>query len=339
MDRSERFYRIDQLLNERRIVSMKQFLEALEISPATIKRDLEYLRSRFGAPIEWDPKRNGYCYVDPQPGQARFSLPGLWFNADEIQALLLMQDLLVQLQPVLLWQHLGPMRARLEALLAAGGVKISELRRRIRILRTPSRIVEPKHFQTVSSATLSRKRLDLLYYSSSSNEETRRTVSPQRLIYYRSNWYLDAWCHLRKALRSFAVDAIHKAMILSVSTREVSETVLDKHLGAGYGIYAGQARDAAFLRFTPAAARWVAREQWHSKQMKKYDSEGFLTLKVPYSNDQELVMDILRYAGNVEVLKPSSLRQKVETALRAALAQYDTGLPKLQDRPPANHSM
>jgi predicted DNA-binding transcriptional regulator YafY len=88
MDHSERFYRIDQLLNERRIVWMKLFLEVLRISLATIKRDLEYLRSRFGVPIECDPKRGRNSYVAPQPGQTRFSLPRLWFNADEIHALL-----------------------------------------------------------------------------------------------------------------------------------------------------------------------------------------------------------------------------------------------------------
>ena len=71
MDRSERFYRIDQLLNDRSVVPMKVFLDELEVSLATVKRDLEYLRSRFGAPIEWDSKRAGYCYAKPLPGQPR----------------------------------------------------------------------------------------------------------------------------------------------------------------------------------------------------------------------------------------------------------------------------
>ena len=108
VDRSERFYQIDRLLKDRHVVSMTTFLTELEVSPATIKRDLEYLRSRFEAPIEWDPKRGGYCYAEPPRGQPRFELPGLWLGADEIQALLLMEDLLAQLQPGLLRQHLAP---------------------------------------------------------------------------------------------------------------------------------------------------------------------------------------------------------------------------------------
>ena len=132
MDRTERFHRIDQLLNDRHFVSMKVLLKELEVSHPTIKRDLEYMRSRLEAPVKWDNQRRGYYYAEPQPGQPRFSLPGLWFSADEIQAFLLMEDLLAQLQPSLLRQHLAPLRTRLEALLAKGHVKFGEVRRRVR---------------------------------------------------------------------------------------------------------------------------------------------------------------------------------------------------------------
>ena len=141
MDRSERFHKIDQLLRERQIVSMQFLLGELEVSRATIKRDLEYMRDRLQAPIEWDVKRHGYHYF----GESQFSLPGLWLNAEEIQAFLLMEDLLAQLQPGLIRRHLAPLRTRLETLLATGRVKMSEVRGRIRILRMPARSVEPKH--------------------------------------------------------------------------------------------------------------------------------------------------------------------------------------------------
>jgi predicted DNA-binding transcriptional regulator YafY len=186
----------------------------------------------------------------------------------------------------------------------------------------PARSVEPKHFQIVCSAALTRKRLRLTYYNHSTGEETQRIVSPQRLIYYKANWYLDAWCHLRNALRSFAVDAIRVATILPASTRDVSNAVVDVHLGGGYGIYAGDPRNTAVLRFTPEAARWVAREQWHPHQVQKLHPDGSLILEIPYSQDHELMMDILRYGDRVEVLKPPSLREKIELALLEGLRKY-----------------
>lgn len=121
MDRSERFHKIEALLKDRKIVPMRILLKELEVSRATIKRDLEYMRDRLHAPIEWDTERRGYYYAD----DSQFALPGLWLNADEIQAFLLMEDLLSQLQPGLLRQHLAPLRTRLENLLAKGNVKMS----------------------------------------------------------------------------------------------------------------------------------------------------------------------------------------------------------------------
>ncbi|MGH8561966.1 MAG: helix-turn-helix transcriptional regulator, partial [Nevskiales bacterium] len=117
MDRLERFYRIDQLLNERRFVPVEMFRNELEISLATFKRDLEYMRSRFNAPIEWDRELGGYRWGKTDPRAPRYELPGLWFNPSEIHALLTMQQLLHELEPGLLTPHVAPLLARLEALI------------------------------------------------------------------------------------------------------------------------------------------------------------------------------------------------------------------------------
>ena len=60
MNRTERFYRIEQLLHERQVVHVNTFLEELGVSLATFKRDLDYLRDRFHVPIQWDAKARGY---------------------------------------------------------------------------------------------------------------------------------------------------------------------------------------------------------------------------------------------------------------------------------------
>ena len=87
MDRLERFYKIDQLLKERKTVSFADFKSELGMSPASVKRDLAYMRERFNAPIEYDRDSNGYRFGKPGPGP-RYELPGLWFNSAEVLALL-----------------------------------------------------------------------------------------------------------------------------------------------------------------------------------------------------------------------------------------------------------
>jgi len=322
MDRTERFYKIHQLLTRRHVVRVDEFREALGISLATFKRDLEYLRDRLNAPIEWDRERRGYRYVPASPDALRYELPGMWFNASEIRALLTMQHLLANLQPGLLEPHVKPLLARLRSLLGTAEHSADEVERRIRIIHLGARAVQLPHFEQVAGALLKRQRLAIVYRGRGTGEVTEREVSPQRLVHYRENWYLDAWCHLREGIRSFAVDAIERAAVLEKRAKTVPDGELDEVLASGYGIFSGRATAWARLRFTPERARWVAAEQWHPQQKARFAPDGSYVLEVPYSDPRELTMDILRHGPEVEVLAPEALRQAVRQQLEAAAARY-----------------
>ena len=322
MDRTERFYKIQQLLREQGVVSFAALLESLQVSRATVKRDLEYLRNRLNAPIEWHRESGGYRLAPPEDGAAQYELPGLWFNASEVHALLTMQHLLARIEPGILAPQLAPLGERLCRLLGSADHSVEEIRKRVRILGIASRGLAPGNFAVVGSALLRRKRLHLEYYVRARDELTQREVSPQRLVHYRDNWYLDAWCHRRQDLRSFAVDAIRRAEILDRKAREVPESTLNKVLGSGYGIFSGRRVHWGKLRFTPERARWVAVEEWHPRQRGSFHEDGSYVLEVPYSDDRELIMDILRHGPEVEVLGPIALRNAVRKRLAATLARY-----------------
>lgn len=328
MDRLERFYKIHQLLERRRSVRVEEFLDTLGVSLATFKRDLEYMRDRFQAPIEWDRDTRGYRFAHAATGTSRYELPGLWFNASEIRALLTMRHLLANLQPGLLEPHVQPLLARLRTLLDVGEHPAEEVERRIRILHMGTRGLALPHFELVASAVLDRQRLFIQYRGRGRGELTEREISPQRLVHYRENWYVDAWCHLRDDIRSFAVDAIQAATSVDKKAKGVAERDLDEVLAAGYGIFSGRKTTWATLRFTPERARWVAAEEWHPKQKSRYDEQGFYVLEIPFSDPRELAMDILRHGPHVEVIAPDSLRETVAVQLGDALEQYH--------RPPAH---
>jgi predicted DNA-binding transcriptional regulator YafY len=321
MDRLERFYKIDQLLKERKVVSFALFKEKLGMSRASVKRDLEYMRTRFHAPIEYDRELNGYRFGRPGSGP-RYELPGLWFSASEILALMTTLQLLANLQPRLLDRSLAPVVERLRSILGSGDHSWEEVVKRIRIFQPERREGRAEHFSVVAAALLKRMRLWIKHYNRKDDRETVREISPQRLVHYRDNWYLDAWCHLRNDLRSFAVDAIREAVIKEAPAKEVRDADLDEYLGSGYGIFAGRDVEWAKLRFTPEAARWVSAQSWHPKQRSRVEKDGSYVLELPYAEDRELVMEILKYGADVEVLEPAALRERVGNALEAAGAHY-----------------
>jgi predicted DNA-binding transcriptional regulator YafY len=321
VERLERFYRIDRLLKERPPVPFAELQRALEVSRATLKRDLDYMRDRFNAPIEYDRAARGYRFGARRTGP-RYELPGLWFSADEAHALLTMRKLLVELDPGLLGPHVEPLLERLRAILGSGAHSWTEVERRIRILQPGRRSGRGDQFGVVATALLRRRRLRIRHYHRAEVRETEREISPQRLVHYRDNWYLDAWCHLRSGLRSFAVDAIREAVLLEARAKEVAAGALDDILASGYGIFAGRPVAWARLRFSPQAAAWASVQTWHPQQRSRAEADGSWVLEIPYADDRELLMDILRYGFDVEVLGPAALRRRVAETLAQAAARY-----------------
>jgi predicted DNA-binding transcriptional regulator YafY len=322
MERLERFYRIQQLLRARRLVRTQEFLEELEVSRATFKRDLDYLRDRFHAPILYDRDKEAYRLDEKAEDGALWQLPGLWFNAQELRALLTMDRLLDDLQPGLLSELIGPFRKRIRELMDVGEHSADDIARRIRVLSMGARAIEPAHFGALATALLSRRRLRIRHHRRREGDTLEREVSPQRLVHYRDNWYLDCFCHKRQALRTFAVDAIEDATVLDKLAKDVSEDSLDRHFASGYGIFAGVDTQEAVLLFNPTRARWVSRETWHPKQDGKLQLDGSYLLKFPYSREPELVMDVLKHGADVQVLAPESLRKAVAAEHTSAAKLY-----------------
>jgi predicted DNA-binding transcriptional regulator YafY len=147
-------------------------------------------------------------------------------------------------------------------------------------------------------------------------------LSPQRLVHYRNTWYLDAWCHSQDGLRRFALDAVRGADLLDQRAKDVAMKTVEAELDAGYGIYGGKALRSASLLFGPSAAQWVQHELWHPDQQQQLLPDGSLRLKLPYSDDTELVMDLMRHGPDVRVEGPPELRRRVAERLAAAAAQY-----------------
>jgi predicted DNA-binding transcriptional regulator YafY len=250
------------------------------------------------------------------------SLPGLWFNASEAYALLMMQALLSEMQPGLLGPHIAPLKARLRAVIESGKHPAGDVESRVKLLNVAARPVTDKNFEVVAAALLGRQRLQILYYSRVRNESSIREVSPQLLIHHRGNWYLGAWCHQQEAMRSFAMDAIEQASVLSKSSKAMPKKALDGFVGQGYGIFSGSKVQWAKLRFTEERARWVSRELWHPLQRLTPKEDGRLVMELPFTDLRELSMDILRQGRHVEVLGPPELRTQVVQELRETLGQY-----------------
>lgn len=319
MSEVARLYRYKSLLSGRRAIPAAELMATLEISPATFKRDLAKLRDQMHMPISYDRDLGGYRL---EQTDAEAELPGLWFSPQELVALLTIQQMLTQLEPGLLGLKLRPLQQRLADILRRQGISDGQMAVRMQLLQVGKRQVALKNFEAVATATMARNRIRIVHFNRQNGESVERTVSPQQLVYYRDNWYLDAWCHLREGLRSFSVDAITSCDVLGDTALEVAPDLLHQVMQSSYGIFAGVPKAWARLRFSPQRARWVRRETWHPDQRSHTEADGSHVLEIPYSDERELLGDILRFGADVEVLEPADLRGKVKRALHEAMGRY-----------------
>ena len=331
MDRYERILALHRILKSARYpVTVPRLQEELGCSRATVYRDLAFLRDALMAPVVGDGEA-GFRY-DASEGD-RFELPGLWLNSEELHALLATQQLLSRSAGGMLSSALAPLQQRIEKLLDehANAKQASSKTgagnrwpvERVRVIPHRLRRMDEHAFRSVCSAVLERRQLSFEYRARSTDEKTRRTVSPQRVTHYRDNWYLDAWDHDREALRSFSVDRISAARMLDAPARDIAEAELNEHLSGSYGIFSGPPKGWATIVFSAKSARWVADEHWHSQQQGRFLPDGRYELKVPYSAARELLMDVLHYGSDAEIVDPPALREQARSLLSLALSHYD----------------
>jgi predicted DNA-binding transcriptional regulator YafY len=322
MDKFDRIFQLHAILASRRTpIPLEDLMARLECSKPTVYRAINVLKDTLHAPVEFHADAGGFLYAVPK-GSSAFELPGLWFTPAELQALAVMQRLLKDVGGGLLTEHLGPLSKRLDELTRHRRLNLGEAASRLRFPAIASRPAGPA-FQTVASATLQRRKVWIEYHARGTDERSERTVSPQRVTHYRESWYLDCWDEGKDALRCFAIDRILRAALLNQKAMDVSDVELDAHYASSYGIFGGRADKVAVLRFTRERARWVAEEVWHPEQQGAWLEDGSYELKIPYSDQRELVMDILRHGPHVTVVEPQSLVDEVRSQLEGAIGRYN----------------
>lgn len=276
------------------------------------------MQDYLGAPIHYFPEYKGWHYADND--QQLYQLPGLWLTGSEMQSLALLLQLLDTFGNGLLNDELRVVNRSIEKLLAARGIEREAFDQHIKVLPLNNRYIANPLFAQVCEALLSKQRLKIRY-TSYNRQHSDREISPQTLVYYRENWYLDAWCHLRNGLRTFSLARIERLIPLQQQSKFVEPAKLKAHFSQGYGIFSGPATRKARLRFDPTIAREIAMQQWHPDQTGEWDGGDYL-LTIPYSDDRELTQDILRHVPNVYVESPAKLREAVQLRLRAGLEVF-----------------
>ncbi len=323
MDRFDRIFRLHTILDNRRTpIALTEIKQQLDCSKATADRIIQHLRDHLNAPLEYSREYNGY-YYDRQSGDKSYELPGLWFSAEELHGLMVCQQILSQISPGILSEQIDGLHQRINQMLAQTNTSKTAVADKIHFPVNGRRLKDDNHFKRIATALFSDKQMNIQYRARGQNGQlSERRVSPQKLIYYRDNWYITAFCHYRNELRTFSIDSVQSVKVLDKNSLLTDTEQLNNFLHSAYGIFSGKAKHTARLEFSSQRAKWVADELWHSEQQGKWLQNGNYQLSIPFSDSRELIMDILKHGAEVKVLEPAFLRDAVREEIEKMQKMY-----------------
>lgn len=305
----ERLYSFHQDLISNRYPNATTLTEQFEVSIATARRDIAYLRDRLLAPIEFDHRRNGFYYREEG-----FSLP--FAQSPKILFLLGMLQKLAEEAGLKELPEVCLLEKKLSDMLSAD---YSQLTRSLYCEWVEVESIDTATFATVVEALLGQRavRLD---YTTARAAANNRTVEPQRLCNYQGRWYLLAFCRLRQGLRMFHLARIGRAELLGERIEHIPD-LNETYLQQSFGIFKGAIAYTAEILFTSTAAELVKNQRWHARQEIEKTDEGVI-MRLPVSDDREIMMKILQYGAMARVLGPQALRDRVRAEVTAMGRNY-----------------
>jgi len=304
----ERFLWFHGQIKADKFPNARNLAEIFEVSGRTAQRDVEFMRDRLYAPLEYNRRYSGYSYTDDS-----YELPALWISETSILAL----SLAVRLASTLPDQALKDQLCHLIDQLPIGFGDTStpcleRLSARVSVKNIEYAQVDREIFRQSVESLFAGTSLYIVYSSPHTKTTTDRTIRPLHLMHYMGSWHLIAWCGSRKELRNFALSRIQKTIPATEHlTLPDDLPELKEYTRQHFGIMHGNSTTEVVLRFAPKIASWVNEQIWHPKQRSSIGEDGSLTLCFPVADFRELVKTILSHGADIEVLEPDELKMLV----------------------------
>ncbi len=311
----ERMLRIHQALQVGGFPNATGLAREIEVSTKTIQRDLEFMRDRLNLPIAFDRTRNGFHYT----GEVS-AFPTMQITEGELFALVVAEKALQQYRGTSFEKPLlSALRKMEQALPDTISLNLADIEQTISFRTRAEPVLNLDIFDALARAVAQRQQLEL-HYRKPGQPAEKRLVDAYHLANINGEWYLFAYDHARKDLRTFVPARIQSVTPTGKIFERTEKFSLEKRLRDSFGVHAGEGKFEVVLRFTPRAAGYIREKKWHASQTLRDLKDGGAELKMTLSSLAEVQRWVLSWAGEATVLKPRELAESVRAAARKILA-------------------
>jgi len=308
--------RIHQALQAGTLPNATSLAREIEVNAKTIHRDLEFMRDRLNLPLEFDFTRKGYFYTSEVSG-----FPTMQITEGEIFALVVAEKALQQYRGTSFEKPLLSAIKKMEqALPDTISLNLADIERTISFRTRAEPILNLEIFDTLAKAVAQRQQLEL-HYRKPGHAAEKRLVDAYHLANINGEWYLFAYDHARKDLRTFVPARIQSVKPTGKNFQRAQNFSLEKRLRDSFGVHSGEGEFDVVIRFNARAADYIREKKWHPSQTLRDLKNGGAELKMKLSSLAEVQRWVLSWGGDAEVLKPKELVESVHAAAKKILAR------------------
>ncbi len=303
---------------------------ALEVSPRTIKRDIELLRTHHDIGIDYDPVDHRYTLANPSQ-----AFPGARFTESELLALFVARQALSAHQGSALEQILNDGFRRLERRLDEEQTYTLGDMAGLLSFRIPApEDLGAELFQSLTQALRARLEVTFHYQGLSDPAPLRRRIRPYHMGYLDQKWYLIGWDTHRRGIRTFALSRMRDVIVSAKPFKKPTGFNLEEHLRGSFGIHSGKPGNETRveIRFDAWATRLIRERRWHASQEIRADGTGCI-LVLRLSGLEEIRRWILSWGEHAAVLHPTELRTDLHHTAWEILKRHSPEDPTAQPTP------
>lgn len=291
----------------------------MEVSTKSIHRDMEFMRDRLGLPLAYDSKRYGYHYTEEVS-----SFPTLQITEGELFALLVAEKALQQYRGTHFEKPLVSALKKMEASLPDTiSLNLADWEQTISFRTSAEPILNLEVFDALAKAAASRQQLELEYRKPGSQKCEARLVDPYHLANINGEWFLFAFDHLRKDIRTFVPARIQGIKPTGRLFPRPQKFSLEKTLRDSFGVHSGQGTFDVVVVFNEFAAQYIREKRWHPSQQLRELKGGGVELKLRLSSLGEIQRWILGWGGNATVKQPPELVKAVRQAAEGVVKNLE----------------
>ena len=307
--------RIHQAISAGQYPNATKLAAEIEVVTKTIHRDIEFMRDRMGLPIEYDSRKFGYHYTEEVN-----AFPTLQITEGELVALLIAEKALQQYRGTNFEKPLISAFKKMESSLPDTiSLNFADWDQSISFRTSAEPVLNLETFDALAKATAGHQQLELSYRKPGSKQPQPRVVDPYHLANINGEWFLFAYDHGRKDIRTFAPARIQSVTSTGETFERSQKFSLEKRLRDSFGVHAGEGKFEVVIRFTPRAADYIREKKWHPSQKLRELKDGSVELAMKLSSLGEVERWVLSWAGEAKVLKPTELAESVRGAARRIL--------------------